>query len=143
MKDIDSEGNIIEYPDNDEYPKKQDKSSISRRTLIILATIICLIGIILVSLTAGLIFYISNDPKSFKDFIWLFTPTFFLIVSLFVAFRWQHIGGSLVIIGGFIIMLGLISITFYVLSIIAGMIFISSGLLFFASNKKNETNWTI
>ena len=143
MKDIDSEGNIIEYPDNDEYPKKQDKSSISRRTLIILATIICLAGIILVSLTAGLMFYISNDPKSFKDFIWLFTPTFFLIVSLFVAFKWQHIGGSMLIIGGLIIMLGLISLTFYVLSFIAGMIFISSGLLFLASNKENDKSCTI
>ena len=137
MKDIDSEGNIIEYSDNYEYPKKEDKSSISRRTLKILATIICLVGIILVGLTAGLMFYISNDPKSFKDFIWLFTPTFFLIVSLFVAFKWQHIGGSMLIMGGFIIILGLISLTLYVLSFIAGMIFISSGLLFLASYKEN------
>ena len=143
MKDIDSEGNIIEYPDNDESPGKQDKSSISRRTRIILATIICLAGIILVSLTAGLMFYISNNPKSFKDFILLFTPAFFLIVSLFVAFKWQLLGGSMLIVGGFIIMLGLILLTMNLFSFIAGMIFISSGLLFLASSKVNDKSYAI
>jgi len=109
-------------------------------TRLILPTIICIMGIILVTLSSAFIYFFGDGPRKLGQFLIVFSPTIILLISLFVAWRWQLIGGTIFIIVGLcisiiipIFMAGLINV------LAIGILFISSGILFLVNHFRKKT----
>lgn len=75
-------------------------SNISR---LILPTITCLLGIIISTLVSAFMYYFGDGPRKLGDFLIVFSPTIILLILLFVAWIYQLLGGTLLIVAGSII----------------------------------------
>jgi len=74
---------------------------------LILPTIICLLGIIIITLVSTFMYYFGDGPRKLGDFLIVFSPTIILLILLFVAWIWQFLGGTLFIVAGFCIIIGI------------------------------------
>ena len=82
-----------------------ETSNISR---LILPTITCLLGIIIITLVSAFMYYFGDGPRKLGDFLIVFSPTIILLILLFVAWIWQFLGGTLLIVAGSCLMISYI-----------------------------------
>ena len=82
-----------------------ETSNISR---LILPTITCLLGIIIITLVSAFMYYFGDGPRKLGDFLIVFSPTIILLIFLFVAWIWQFLGGTLLIVAGSCLMISYI-----------------------------------
>jgi len=117
---------------------------------LIAPTIICLIGIIIVTLISAFLFYFGDGPRLLKDFLVVFSPTIVLIMALLVSWRWQLVGGIIITTVGLGIAviipvlwsdkMGQYSSGMLRFEIIIGLIFIASGVLFLVSHFRKKAS---
>jgi hypothetical protein len=124
---------------------------------LIAPSIICLVGIIIVTLISAFLYYFGDGPRLLGDFLLVFSPTIILLIALLVSWRWQLIGGIIISSVGLAIAIIIPILTkdtmgsiddtmsYYInvmfrFEIIIGLMFIASGILLLVTHFRNKAS---